>query len=222
MKRLRFLAALACLAAAAACATSGGRPTPRGAALRSALMPGWGQHSLGRHGRGNVFLGLEAATWAGVGLSYLEGVFARDDYALLAAEEAGIDVEGRDGDYLEDMGDFDSSSEYNDYVRRLARYYYPDDPEAQQDYYERYSYYGDDAWAWTSSAAREDFRDALRSSREWFRRSLYIGMFAVVNRAVSAVDAALIGGDEQVLYTDLSFPGASDFSSLRMVIGARF
>lgn len=185
-------------------------------------MPGWGQHSLGLHGRGNVFLGLEAATWTGVGLSYLEGVFARDDYTVLAAEDAGIDVDGRDGDYLEDMGDFDSSSEYNDYIRRLARYYYPDDPEAQQDYYDRYSYYGDDAWEWTSSAAREDFRDALRSSREWFRRSIYIGMFAVVNRAVSAIDAALVGGEEQVLYTDLSFPGASDFSSLQMVIGVRF
>jgi hypothetical protein len=217
----RRLLAVLIAATAAGCSAVSGTPTPKAAALRSAVMPGWGQHSLGRHGRGNLFLGIEAATWTGVGLSYLEGVFSRDDYRLLAIEEAGMDVSGAEGDLLDDMGDFGSSDEFNDYIRRLARYYYPDDPGAQQEYFERNSYSGE-GWLWSSDQAREGFQDALRESREWFRRSLYIGLFAVVNRAVSAVDAALIGGDGQVLYSDISFPEAGDLSSVRLVLGARF
>ena len=52
---------LAVLIAAAGCSAVSGTLTPRAAALRSAVMPGWGQHSLGRHGRGNIFLGIDSA-----------------------------------------------------------------------------------------------------------------------------------------------------------------
>jgi hypothetical protein len=197
-------------------------PETRGAVLRSVVLPGWGQRHLGHAGRGNIFLGVEAATWAGVALSYLEGTFAEDDFEILAAEEAGLDASGRDGDFLEDVGDFGSSSEYNDFVHRLARYYYPDDPVAQQQYYDLHAYYGDMSWDWSSEDAREDFADALQESRQWYRRSLYIGMFAVVNRAVSAIDAALLSNRGQVLYSELSVPDPDDFSSVRMSVGFRF
>lgn len=204
-----------------ACGTAGA-VSPRGAVLRSIVLPGWGQRSLGREGRGNIFLGVEAATWVGVAVSYVEGTFSRDDYELLAVEEAGLDVSGLDGDVLDDMADFGSTSEFNDYVRRLARYYYPDDPAAQQGYYDSHAYSGDTWWNWESPDARDDFGDALRESRQWFRRSLYIGMFAVVNRAVSAIDAALLAGDEPVLYSSMDVPDPSDFSSVRMSVGFRF
>jgi hypothetical protein len=214
-------AALMLGAALVLCGASVANPT-RSAVLRSVALPGWGQRYLGHDGRGNLFLGIEAATWAGVAVSYVEGTFSRDDYELLAVEEAGIDASGLDGDVLEDMGDFGSSDEFNDYVRRLARYYYPDDPVAQQSYYDSHSYSEDMAWSWSSDGAREDFSSALRDSRQWFRRSLYIGMFAIVNRAVSAIDAALLAGDEPMLYSSLDLPDPSDFSSVRMSVGFRF
>jgi len=212
------------LVPAAVLALSGvsGAISPRGAALRSVVLPGWGQRSLGHDGRGAIFLGVEAATWLGVAASYVEGTFSRDDYELLAIEEAGLDVSDFEGDLLDDLADFGSTQEFNDYVRRLARYYYPDDPGAQQDYFDSHAYSGDVYWSWTSDEARNDFGDALRESRQWFRRSLYIGLFAVVNRAVSAIDAALLAGDEQVLYSSIDVPDPSDFSSVRMSIGFRF
>jgi len=201
--------------------TAGANPA-RSAALRSLVLPGWGQRYDGHPGRGNLFLGVEAATWAGVAVSYMEGSFSRDDYRILALQEAGIDASGLDGTILEDMGDFGSTAEFNDYVRRLARYYYPDDPAAQQGYFDAHSYSGDISWNWSSDAARQDFRDALRESRQWFRRCLYVGMFAVVNRAVSAIDAALLADDEPVLYSSLEVPDPMDFSSVRMCVGFRF
>jgi hypothetical protein len=194
----------------------------KGAVLRSAVLPGWGQLHMGHGTRGYIFLGVEIATWTGAGLSYLEGVFQRDDYRSLAMEEAGVDASDRSSDFLNDLADFSSSDEYNAYIRRLARYYYPDDPEAQNSYFATHARYGEDGWNWSSEAARERFADAHRMSREWFRRSLYIAAFALVNRAVSAIDAALLDESSPGVYTALDFPEGRDFSSVRFTMGARF
>lgn len=194
----------------------------KGTVLRSVVLPGWGQMHAGHTTRGTVFMGLEAGIWTGVGISYLQGIFSRDDYRNLAMEEAGIDVSSRDNDFQDDVGNFSSSEEYNDYIRSLARYYYPDDPEAQQEYFDRNARYGADGWSWSGAGARENYSDALRDSREWFRRTTYVAAFALVNRAVSAIDASLLDPSEPGIYTDLAFPESADFSSVRFTIGARF
>jgi len=194
----------------------------KGTVLRSIVLPGWGQMHAGHSTRGAIFMGLEASIWAGVGYSYLQGVFTRDDFRNLAMEEAGIDVSSRDREFQNDVGDFSSSSEYNDYIRSLARYYYPDDPDAQREYYENHSRYGADGWIWTGPGARENYSDALQNSREWFRRTTYVAAFALVNRAVSAIDASLLDPSEPGVYTDIAFPESADFSSVRFTVGARF
>ncbi len=194
----------------------------KGALFRSALLPGWGQMHIGHSTRGIVFMGVEAVTWIGAGLSYLEGTFNRNDYRWLAMEEAGISISGRSSQFMDDVGDFSSSDEYNDYIHRMARYYYPDDPDAQRNYYESRARYGSDGWYWTSEASRLDFADHLRKSKQWFRRSMYIAAFALVNRVVSVIDAALLDETEPGVYTSLDFPERRDFSSVRFTIGARF
>ena len=194
----------------------------KGAMLRSVVLPGWGQMHLGHSTRGIVFMSLDVLTWAGVGLSYLEGTFNRDDYRWLAVSEAGISVSGKSNDFLDDLSDFNSSFEFNDYIHRLARYYYPDDPDAQRDYYNAHAVPDSDSWNWSSDAARNQFADRLRDSRQWFRRSMYIAAFAVVNRVVSVIDASLLDERHPGVYTSLSFPEFHDFSSVRFSIGARF
>ncbi len=194
----------------------------KGTVLRSIVLPGWGQLHAGHSTRGAIFMGLEASIWTGTGISYLQGIFNRDDYRNLAMERAGIDVSFRDRDFQDDVGDFSSSAEYNDYIRSLARYYYPDDPEAQQNYFDNHSRYGSDGWSWSSAGARDDYGDALRISREWFRRTAYVAAFAIVNRAVSAIDASLLDPAEPGIYTAIDFPESADFSSVRFTVGARF
>lgn len=194
----------------------------KGTVLRSIVLPGWGQMHAGHTTRGTIFMGLEASIWAGVGVSYLQGVFNRDDFRNLAMEEAGIDVSSRDRDFQDDVGNFSSSAEYNDYIRSLARALYPDDPDAQREYFENNARYGADGWNWSGSGARHEYSDALTDSREWFRRTTYVAAFALVNRAVSAIDASLLDPAEPGIYTDMSFPESSDFSSVRFTVGARF
>lgn len=194
----------------------------RAAMGRSLLLPGWGQDHLGYKTRGMVFMGIEAATWIGAGLSYIEATWERDNFRMLALQKAGIDVSGSSRDFQDDVGDYMSSGEFNTYIRQLARYYYPDDPAAQQDYYAQHSVPEGSGWNWSSEAERLAYGDALRDSREWYRRTTYIAMFAVVNRVVSAIDAALLDPARPGVYTGLAFPEAADFSSVMFTIGARF
>lgn len=207
----------------AAFSAAGAVPANRTALMKSALLPGWGQHSLGHRTRGYVFMGVEAVTWLGAGLSWLESSWSRDDYVSLAMAEAGIDADGRSTQFLDDLADFSSSAEYNDYIRSLARYYYPDDPDAQREYYDNHARYGSDGWSWASEAAREHFYDRLKDSRNWSRRAVYIAGFALVNRAVSAIDAALL--DDMTspgLYTEMDFPRTGDLSAVQFTMGVRF
>ena len=191
--------------------------------MKSAVLPGWGQHSLGHSTRGWVFMGVEAVTWLGAGFSWLESSWNRDDYVSLAMAEAGIDADGRGSQFLDDLSDFSSSHEYNDYIRSLARYYYPDDPERQREYFENRARYGSDGWNWSSASARERFYQRLKDSRNWSRRALYIAGFALVNRAVSAIDAALLTDMSQPgMYTSMDFPGNGDPSSVQFTMGVRF
>jgi hypothetical protein len=211
--RMFAAAVLACFALAGA---------DRGAMARSLLLPGWGQGHLGYKTRSMVFMGVEAATWLGAGLSYLEATWERDNFRMLALQKAGVDVSGSGRDFQDDVGSFMSSDDYNTYIRQLARYYYPDDPEAQQEYYEQHSVSGESGWNWSGEAERLAYRDALRDSREWYRRTTYIAMFAVVNRVVSAIDAALLDPAQPGVYTAITFPEASDYSSVLFTVGARF
>lgn len=194
----------------------------RSAMARSLVLPGWGQSHLGHKTRGMVFMGVEAATWLGTGLSYIEATWQRDNFRMLAMQKAGIDVSGSSRSFQDDVGGFMSSDDFNTYIRQLARYYYPDDPEAQQQYYLQNSVQGGAGWNWSTEADRLAYRDALRESREWYRRTAYVAMFAVVNRVVSAIDAALLDPASPGVYTGISFPEASDFSSVMFTIGARF
>lgn len=199
-----------------------GASADRGAMARSLLLPGWGQDHLGHKTRGLVFMGVEAATWMGVGLSYIEASWEQDNYLGLALNKAGIDVSASSRDFQDDVGGYMSSDDFNTYVRQLARYYYPDDPVAQQEYYLQHSVPEGSGWNWSSEAERLAYRDALRESREWYRRTTYIAMFAVVNRVVSAIDAALLDPARPGVYTDISFPEVSDYSSVMFTVGARF
>jgi len=194
----------------------------RAAMARSLLLPGWGQDHLGHKTRGLVFMGLEAATWMGVGLSYIEATWEQDNFRGLALNKAGIDVSESNRDFQDDVGAYMSSDDFNTYIRQLARYYYPDDPVAQQQYFQQHSVPEGTGWNWSSEAERLAYRDALRESREWYRRTTYIAMFAVVNRVVSAIDAALLDPARPGVYTDISFPEVSDYSSVMFTIGARF
>jgi hypothetical protein len=166
-------------------------PSPAGAALRSLLIPGWGQLASGHKTQAAVFGSLELGTWTSYATFQRQGALRRDAYMTTARLFAGIDLKDRDASLRKLVGQYRSSDVYNQYVvLREATFFY-EDPVERQQYIDSRSIQPADAWNWGDSFdAFERYRSERRSSEQAFKNGQYALGFAVVNRLVSAVAAA--------------------------------
>ena len=168
-----------------------GGPGPAGAALRSLILPGWGQLATGHNTQAAIFGALEVATWTSYATFQRQGNLRQDSYFQTAQLYAGIDLKDQDEDARKLVGQYRSSDVYNQYVvMREAAYFY-EDPVEQQQYIESRSIQPADAWNWGDDFdAFERYRAQRRSSEQAYKNGQYALGFAVINRVVSAVAAA--------------------------------
>jgi hypothetical protein len=168
-----------------------GGPGPAGAALRSLILPGWGQLATGHTTQAAIFGALEVATWTSYATFQRQGNLRQDSYFQTAQLYAGIDLEDQDEDARKLVGQYRSSDVYNQYVvMREAAYFY-EDPVEQQQYIDSRSIQAADAWNWGDDfAAFERYRAQRRSSEQAYKNGQYALGFAVINRVVSAIAAA--------------------------------
>jgi hypothetical protein len=166
-------------------------PGPGGAALRSLLIPGWGQLATGHKTQAAVFFGLEVATWTTYATFRHQGSLRRDSYFDTARLFAGIDLADVPESYRKLVGQYRSSDVYNQYVvLREATYFYSDSTERAQ-YIESRSIPDANAWSWGDSYDEFlRYRAERRSSEQSFKNAQYTLGFAIINRVVSAIAAA--------------------------------
>lgn len=153
------------------------RKRPWQAFLMSLILPGTGEQYTGSIVKSRAFMIAEVGGWASL-LSFKHlGKWRKDDYQLLAAREAGADVNGKDDRYFDVLGFYGSREEYNKVGGAFdpSRPYYPDTPEYD--------------WNWSSKAARERYRDLKNDSKSYYRDADFALGFILVNHFLSAVDA---------------------------------
>ncbi|MEP7027832.1 MAG: hypothetical protein ABI960_04480 [Candidatus Eisenbacteria bacterium] len=167
------------------------RHGPAGAALRSLLIPGWGQLSNGHHTQAAIFGTLEVGTWAAFGTFRRQGALRRNSYFATARLFAGIELADKPTSYRKLVGQYRSSDVFNQYVvLREAAYFY-DDPTARAQYIASRTITAENAWSWGDSYDEfVRYRAQRRSSEQAFKNAQYTLGFALVNRVVSAVAAA--------------------------------
>lgn len=171
---------------------SGDSRSPMVALFMSAVLPGWGEFYTGHEARGRCFMAAEAAIWLGYAAYRIQGAMRTDDYEEFARIFAGVQ-EGAGSQYHQDIGDFIRSEgrrSYNEEIRREARSLFPGDPEAQERYFRRHGYFGDDAWEWESEDRFYEYRDLKHSANLSMRNAFYMTGLAILNRAISAIDSA--------------------------------
>lgn len=154
-------------------------PSPRGAFLRSLVMPGWGHLYIDNTDwtRGQIHMGAEAAmilTYAGlkVRTNYLEG-----NLETFAMSNANANLGGRGRDYFLAVANFDNLDEYNDYQLRARNWdgILADVPENR--------------WNWSSDEDRfryQDMRERIDRNNNQFPALLTL---MVANRVVSGLSA---------------------------------
>jgi hypothetical protein len=115
----------------------------------------------------------------------------REDAFLRTARlHAGIDLGGRNEEWLRIVGDFTSSDEYNQLVvlRDAANLYYFES-ETYWAYFEEHKLRGADTWKW-SGDGQNYYLDQRRNAQRAAQRANTAVAAAVVNRIVSALHAA--------------------------------
>jgi hypothetical protein len=142
----------------------------------SILVPGAGEYYAGSTFKGQVFMGVELAIWSGFIAYRIYGGWKKNDYKDYASVHAGLDNSGKDDEFYDWVGFYDSREEFN----LLGRLYYPDRP-----YLPDTRYYH---WQWESEKDRFRFKDLKDASRKAFRNSTFMLGLAALNRLVSGID----------------------------------
>jgi len=180
-------------------ASSGARPQPSRlrAVGASLLLPGLGQIATGHPGRARAYLMAEAGSWIGFLASEIQGYVRKQGYVDYAEAFAGVaDADGQEDWFFRNLGSYASYEDYRDDIARTARAIYGDDLAAREAYVVE-SLRGVPTWEWSSRAHRLEFHERRKASRDAYRRaSLFIGG-ALLNRLVSALDAAWTTGRGQ-------------------------
>lgn len=156
-------------------------PSPnRRAMVLSLLVPGLGQYSAGATGYGKLFFAAELASWGAYYYNSGMKTAKRRDYLGCAARHAGVNPEGKGLSYLNAIGAYASSYEYNNY--QLTQ----DDPVV---------YSGSLEWEWDSTASRFRFKELRKEELDYENNMKFCVAGIVLNHLLSALHAAKQTGD---------------------------
>jgi len=148
--------------------------------LKSIVLPGWGEHSLGRHQKGYLFNGVEAAFWVALAGFRMHTGVLNHDMRSYAAQHSSASVDGKDEVFFTDIGNYNDIYEYNEQKLRYRQYgaVYPETAE----------FY----WSWDSDESRREF-DSIRIRHASAARNITFALTGLVaNRLVSMFDVMLM------------------------------
>ena len=155
------------------------KPDPRGAFIRSMILPGWGHYYVDKENwnRGKVHFGTEAvfiASYAGLlrRASHLE-----ERYVTLASLKAGVQIDHRSRAFRLAIGNYSNLEEYNDFQLR------------SRNWNRLLEESNENNWNWQNEGDRIRYNQ-LRTDRDRVQNQLpgILGLMAV-NRVVSALSA---------------------------------
>lgn len=183
--------------------------------LRSLLVPGWGESYLGHHGTARAFFWTDVAIWATVIGLEVYSQWRRDQFISFGAVHAGADMSGKADQFYADIGNYNSTEEYNEAKLRNRDY---------EALYTDPSYF----WAWDNAQNRLDYDHIRIQSGAAHNKIFFFIGAAALNRLISVVDAGKKANDflKKADSTNLGFQIQPDRNtpaeSVRLVFTAQF
>ncbi len=158
--------------------------------LRSAVLPGWGEHTLQSRTKAETFFMIEGGLWLLYGgFHYYSGRMNRSAHSF-AVEKADANPARKDDDYMKGVEKYMTSDDHNEGIERDASTYYPDDLERQQSYIRENGFFGEDSWSWSNTDDFLLFWDKRKAAREAVRDASFCVGLALFNRIASIIDVA--------------------------------
>ncbi|MDP1677451.1 MAG: hypothetical protein Q8L88_11355 [Bacteroidota bacterium] len=148
------------------------------AVLYSLLLPGMGELYADGFEQGQYSLIAEGGLW----LTYLSfqqyGGWLQTDARNFAVAHAGALTDGKQDQFYVDLGNFNDTYDYNDKKLR------------DRDIQKVYDINGGYFWKWDSDQNRREYRAMRVSSEKVLNNSQFVIATIVVNRLISAINAA--------------------------------
>lgn len=145
--------------------------------IYSLLLPGMGELYADAYDMGKYFTIADGILWGTyIGMSSYTS-WQEDNYKSYAAVNAGVDNSNKDADYYATIGEYSNIESYND-QKALERNF--DEMYNEQVYF----------WKWQTSEERETYRDMWLSSEQTSNDLRFIVGGLLLNRVVSAINAA--------------------------------
>lgn len=145
--------------------------------FRSLIMPGAGEHYLGKRTLAKAFFATEVTLW----LSYFAfrqyGKWLRNDALAFAATHSGANIEGKPSQFFVDIGNYIDIYEYNDFKLRFG--------EVEKIYDE-----ADYFWSWDQDNNRSRFENMRIASDRALNRSTFVLGAVFANHLISAIHAS--------------------------------
>lgn len=158
--------------------TGGNKKSGFTAVAYSLLLPGMGELYAEGFDQGQYSLIAEGSLW----LTYFSfqqyGSWLQTDARNFAAVHSGASINGKQDQFFVDLGNFNDTYDYNEKKLR--------DRDLDKTYNVNDSY----LWSWDSEQNRRDYRSMRVSSEKVLNNSQFIIAIVIVNRLISAINAA--------------------------------
>jgi hypothetical protein len=159
------------------------------AGLLSAVLPGAGQFYNGQKSKAYIMVGIEAAIWTCYFVFDAQGDARMESARQWAGIYAGTSGE-HENSYWQKVGQYMDNDAFNESRLREAR--------ALQETATGLIG-GRDAWQWVNEDRKDGYSKLRADGNSAYDRRDFMILFAVVNRAVSVVDAVLNAGQSDGL-----------------------
>ena len=145
--------------------------------LKSLILPGWGEYSLGYKQRGRIMVLSESVIFFSILGSYFYANKFEQNYKAYASEHANVTTVGKNRQYWVDIGNYSSIDQFNEEHLRW------------RDFNAVYEKDNNWNWLWDNDQNRIFFEKMRIKGDTWKLRSSFLIGGMVLNHIISAIDA---------------------------------
>lgn len=144
--------------------------------MKSAILPGWGELTLGQNRKARIFYISEGILWLAFFTNTAASNILRKNYIAYAGEHASVITAGKDKKFWVDLGNYYSIDDYNaEHLRNRE----------VSDLYPGQSTWD---WRWDSEKNRSTFEQMRINSDLWKQGAVFIAGGIVLNHFLSMID----------------------------------
>jgi len=178
------------------------------AVLYSLLLPGMGELYAGNYSSGRYFTAAEGLLWGFYAGFNIYSDWQKDNYQAFAASNGGVNAAEKDDDYYAEIGKYIDIDTYNN-DKALNR-----ELDAM---YNTEQYF----WKWDNQDERKEYRNMWLASERANNNVRFVVGGMIVNRIVSAINAALAVKRYNRGLSETSFNISTQFGQVQNSPGIR-